>query len=227
MSEIDPELALRIIGGVAAVIFYGRFYLQWIASERAGRSVMPVAFWYMSSVGSLMLLGYGAATGSANGTLSHSFNIVVYTRNLIHIWREQGTLTPARASAVKALVVVVALVATSVLAYTWWHKFLETQGFSQEEARKTWFWIAVGAAAQGMFACRFIVQWIASEAQQKSVIPVAFWYLSLAAGTLLFLAHLNQAEWVYAAGVASTVLIYARNLWLIYRGRGVESSSGN
>lgn len=220
MIETEPVWWLRAIGTIAAAIFYGRFYVQWIASERAGRSVMPVAFWYMSSVGSLMLLGFGAATGSANGTLSHSFNIVVYTRNLIHIWREKGTLTPVRYRAVNVLVVCVALLAAAVLAYTWWNKYLDTQNESPEVAQKIWFWIAVGAVAQGLFASRFLVQWIASEAKKKSVIPVAFWYLSLAAGTLLCLAHLNQQEWIYAAGVASTVVIYLRNLWLIHRGTG-------
>ena len=88
------EILWESAGILGAVIFFGRFYLQWIVSEREKRSVVPLAFWYMSTVGSLLLLAYGVRRGSAVGVLSYSFNIVVYARNLIHIWRERGQLTP-------------------------------------------------------------------------------------------------------------------------------------
>ena len=78
MDEGPSPGALWTLFGVAGgLIFYGRFYVQWIASERAGRSVMPVAFWYMSSAGSVMLVAYAFALQSPLGALGQTFNIVI------------------------------------------------------------------------------------------------------------------------------------------------------
>jgi lipid-A-disaccharide synthase-like uncharacterized protein len=214
MSHWD---AATLFGGAAALIFYGRFYLQWIVSERRGESVMPVGFWYMSVIGSLMLLGYGAYVRSPVGVLSHSFNMVIYTRNLIHIWRAGGTLSKRRAILVQGFAGLIVLAALGMLASTWLREYQLVQETSPEQARQTWFWLFVGVAGQGLFACRFIVQWLVTEAKQKSVIPVAFWWLSVLAASMLLLSHLKRGEWVFVLGVSSTLLIYGRNLWLIYR----------
>ena len=83
----DLALIWQAIGIAGGLIFYGRFYVQWIASERAGKSVMPIVFWYMSSVGSVLLMMFAFVSQSPVGALGQSFNLVVYSRNLIHIWR--------------------------------------------------------------------------------------------------------------------------------------------
>jgi lipid-A-disaccharide synthase-like uncharacterized protein len=205
------------LGIVAAIIFFGRFYLQWLVSERAGQSVIPVGFWYMSCTGSLMLLVYAALLGSPVGALSHCFNIVVYARNLYHIWGEKGWMTRGRALVIHAGVVLILLGAAGLTLYTWSNEIALSRESTASEIRQTWFWIAVGALGQGLFACRFIVQWLATERTRKSVVPVSFWYLSLFASFLLMASHMHRQEWVFAAGIASTLLIYARNLWLIKR----------
>lgn len=48
------------------------------------------------------------------------------------------------------------------------------------------WWVVLGFVAQAMFTGRFLVQWIESERQGKSVIPIAFWFFSIAGGLLLF-----------------------------------------
>jgi len=217
---MEPSLSAvaTAFGTAAAVIFYSRFYLQWLVSEMKKRSVVPVAFWYMSATGSFMLLLYGVLVQSPIGVLSHSFNMLIYMRNLVHIWREKGVLTWWRSWIAHGLVIAVGSFAVISLGVTWLREYDITRAASPEVARQTWFWIGVGVVGQGLFGCRFLIQWLATEAQKKSVIPVAFWYLSLAAATLLLASHLQRREWVFAAGVASTLLIYARNLWLIHRG---------
>lgn len=209
----------QALGVTAAVIFFGRFYLQWIVSEIKGRSVVPIGFWYMSSVGSLMLLAYGFYIQSPVGTLSHAFNIVVYSRNLVHIWRERQQLTPRRSVILHAAVAAIVLGAASLAALTWLREYHAMRGQPAEIVRQTWLWIAVGVAGQALFACRFLVQWVVSEARRKSVMPVAFWHLSIAASLLLTASHLQRAEWIFAAGLATTLLIYIRNLWLIRNAR--------
>jgi lipid-A-disaccharide synthase-like uncharacterized protein len=78
-------------------------------------------------------------------------------------------------------------------------------------------WIAVGFVGQVVFGLRFIVQWIATERQKRSVVPVAFWYLSLA-GTVILLTY-STYRWdpVFMAGFALNMIIYLRNLYFIHR----------
>ena len=220
--EIDPGV---IIGGIAACIFYGRFYLQWYTSEKAKRSVVPIGFWYMSSVGSLLLFGYGVYQQSAVGTMSHCFNIFIYARNLIHIWRKEGTLSPRRSRIAHGLVLVVILVALGLLSLTWLNVFQATQVGGKEEATRTWFWIAIGVAGQGLFAYRFVIQWLATEKRKESVVPVSFWYFSVAAAILMFASFAQLRDWVFAVGIATTLPIYARNLWIIHRDKQQHSEA--
>jgi lipid-A-disaccharide synthase-like uncharacterized protein len=80
-------------------------------------------------------------------------------------------------------------------------------------------WLAIGFGAQLLFSARFLVQWIASERVGRSVVPLAFWYFSLAGGGLLLLYAIYRKDPVFIVGQASGLLIYARNLYLIYRER--------
>tara|TARA_Y100000590_G_scaffold413986_1_gene510396 strand:+ start:180 stop:464 length:285 start_codon:yes stop_codon:yes gene_type:complete len=80
-------------------------------------------------------------------------------------------------------------------------------------------WLLIGFVGQGLFASRFWVQWIASEKQRKSIIPVAFWYLSIAGGLTLFAYALYREDPVFIVGQATGLLIYSRNLYFIYRER--------
>ncbi|MBE2276863.1 MAG: lipid-A-disaccharide synthase N-terminal domain-containing protein [Rhodobacteraceae bacterium] len=87
-------------------------------------------------------------------------------------------------------------------------------------------WVMVGLAGQFLFTARFLVQWIASEKQRRSVVPVAFWYFSLAGGTVLLTYALWRRDPVFVLGQSMGLLIYLRNLWLIHAerpGRATES----
>lgn len=211
----DVALFWHAIGIAGGVIFYGRFYVQWIASERAGRSVMPLLFWYMSSIGSVLLMAFAVATRSPLGALGQNFNLVVYGRNLIHIWRERGTLTPLRRNLVNGTMFVVAAAAIYLLVYVWLREVEHVQQQPEHVSRQVWFWLAIGVIGQALFAARSLVQWLATERQRRSVIPPSFWYLSLVASALQAGAFLQRGEWVFGAGMIATIFIYLRNIWLI------------
>lgn len=225
--DAEPSVATvwTVFGIVGGIIFYSRFYVQWIYSEIKKRSVVPIAFWYMSSVGSLMLLTYAFASQSPLGALGQSFNIVVYSRNLVHIWREQGRLTPALNRSVHVVAGVIATIAMGLVATTWWREYQLTNERPVDEVAEVWLWLVVGVIGQGLFAGRFIVQWIATEMKRKSVIPSAFWYLSIVAAILQASAFFQRQEWVFAVGSVATILIYARNVWFVRRGKGGEQSA--
>lgn len=65
---------------------------------------------------------------------------------------------------------------------------------------------------------RFLVQWIQSERRKRSVIPIAFWYFSIAGGTTLLAYALYRQDPVFILGQAGGLLIYGRNLYFIFRG---------
>lgn len=80
-------------------------------------------------------------------------------------------------------------------------------------------WLAVGFLGQGLFSARFVVQWLKSEKLKKSVVPLAFWYFSLAGGVVLLAYAIHRTDPVFVVGQAAGVFIYLRNLHLIYRER--------
>lgn len=81
-------------------------------------------------------------------------------------------------------------------------------------------WLALGFSAQLMFAMRFIVQWIASERARRSIVPEHFWYFSGAGGALLFAYAIYRLDPVFMLGQGLGLLIYARNIQMIWRVRG-------
>jgi lipid-A-disaccharide synthase-like uncharacterized protein len=84
----------------------------------------------------------------------------------------------------------------------------------------TWL-VLVGYVGQALFTMRFVVQWIASERAKKSVIPVAFWFFSIGGGLLLFAYALMVKDPVFILGQGFGVFVYLRNLYFVYREKGV------
>ncbi len=78
-------------------------------------------------------------------------------------------------------------------------------------------WLVIGFCGQALFGSRFLIQWIASEKQKRSVIPLAFWYCSIFGGLTLFSYALYRMDPVFIVGQALGVFIYARNLYFIHR----------
>lgn len=78
-------------------------------------------------------------------------------------------------------------------------------------------WLTIGFVGQLFFMGRFLVQWIVSERRKRSVIPLSFWYLSLAGSFILLSYAIHKRDPVFILGFSLNSLIYVRNLWLIYR----------
>jgi lipid-A-disaccharide synthase-like uncharacterized protein len=74
------------IGLLGQVLFTGRMVIQWLASERNRKSVVPAMFWWMSLIGALMLLTYFLWRRDIVGVLGQSFGLIVYIRNLYFIY---------------------------------------------------------------------------------------------------------------------------------------------
>lgn len=78
-------------------------------------------------------------------------------------------------------------------------------------------WLILGFIGQSCFSLRFLIQWITSEIKKKSVIPEAFWYLSVAGGLLCLGYSIYRKDPVFIFGMATGLVVYTRNLVLVLR----------
>lgn len=76
-------------------------------------------------------------------------------------------------------------------------------------------WVLFGFLAQFIFFLRFVIQWIASEKEKKSIIPVAFWYLGIVGSLMILIYSIKREDIVFVVGSIFNVLIYLRNIVLI------------
>ena len=86
-------------------------------------------------------------------------------------------------------------------------------------SNETKIWLAIGFLGQAIFTARFLAQWIASERKKDSVVPVVFWWLSLAGGMTLLCYAVHREDPVIIVGQALGVFIYVRNLMLVAKGK--------
>lgn len=91
LIQFDWWIAL---GFLAQAMFTMRFAVQWIASERAGRSVVPTAFWLFSIGGGLLLLVYALYRRDPVFIAGQALGVVIYLRNLHFVFREKKRSAP-------------------------------------------------------------------------------------------------------------------------------------
>lgn len=97
--------------------------------------------------------------------------------------------------------------------------------FLHVDSWREFVWVCVGLTGQLLFTARFLVQWITSEKEKRSVIPIAFWYFSLAGGIVLLSYALYRRDPVFVLGQSMGLVIYARNLWLIHAAQDQKPAS--
>jgi lipid-A-disaccharide synthase-like uncharacterized protein len=80
---------------------------------------------------------------------------------------------------------------------------------------KETIWLVIGFLGQALFSARFLVQWIKSEREKKSVFPIAFWYFSIAGGVTLLAYAVYRNDPVFIVGQLTGLFIYFRNLYFV------------
>ena len=93
VAKFDFWLAFGLI---AQLFFTARFLVQWIASERAGNSVVPIAFWFCSMGGGLMTLVYGVVKREPVIIMGQLFATIIYLRNIMLIVKNRGSASKTR-----------------------------------------------------------------------------------------------------------------------------------
>ena len=86
-------------------------------------------------------------------------------------------------------------------------------------------WIGIGFLGQGLFFGRWVIQWIASERNAESRVPVSFWYMSLIGGLITLAYAIYRKDPVFISGQGVGTFVYLRNLVLIQRAGQTKGQS--
>ncbi len=84
-------------------------------------------------------------------------------------------------------------------------------------------WLVIGFVGQALFTARFVVQWWVSEQQRDSVVPIAFWWLSLLGGAALLAYAISRRDPVIISGQTMGLFVYGRNLMLADKGKAARA----
>lgn len=100
MFNLTPtEILILAVGFAGQTMFFMRFFVQWLYSEKHKRSLIPTAFWYFSLGGAFLLLTYAIIKKDPVFIVGQSTGFIIYTRNLILIKREQKEKLAAKSKA--------------------------------------------------------------------------------------------------------------------------------
>jgi len=196
-----------LFGLLGNVLFTARVLVQWIASERKGRTVVPVSFWWLSLSGASVLIVYAFGRLEIPFILGYAVTLVPYIRNL------RIEYHPERPGRRSGWLIAAAVMLGCIPIFIFW----------QEQAVKDgWTWF--GLLGNAVFGSRFFVQWVQSEARRQSVLPLSFWYLSLVGSLVLLMYSVIRNDLVFILGFLFNVIPYGRNIYLIHRGKRVVPS---
>lgn len=201
-----------IVGFIGQGLFSARFVIQWLATEKNRKSVVPLAFWYFSIAGSLTLLAYALFRKDPVFVLGQTFGVFIYLRNLYFIKPE----------VVKKLIAAISLVVVAILSYLFTSGYVSPEQIKELRSNNTTkdtIWQVIGFVGQIMFSMRFILQWLASEKQKQSVMPVSFWYFSMIGSVTLLSYAIYQKDPVFILGQSFGMIVYLRNLYFIFKSK--------
>lgn len=191
---------VEAIGWFGNACFFSRFFVQWWASEKAGRSVAPRAFWKISIAGALAVAIYTFARHQFVLLPSYAVGGVIATRNLQYARGAPKRLAPNAA-------LVLAFLAIGLMIALATHATRSAEGESAP-------WLALAVLGQALWSSRFVLQWWASESRGESHFPAHFWWISLVGNLLLLAYALHLRDAVYIAGFVPGPLVQIRNLML-------------
>ena len=193
------------VGMVGQVLFAARMFVQWFHSEKAGRPLSPVLFWQLSLLGGIVFFAYGILRKDFAIVLGQLLTYFIYIRNL-HLKRQWLTVTALFRW-------VVYLVPVASLAYLFSSAPGNLQDILGNAAIPLWLKVW-GTVGQLVFAARFVVQWLDSEARSESVFSTAFWIISVVGSSMVVVYAVFRRDPVLFLGQAGGVAIYLRNLAL-------------
>lgn len=191
------------IGFLAQFLFSARLFVQWILSEKNKRIVTPSLFWKLSLLASFLLFVYGYLRDDFAIMLGQSLTYFIYIRNL-HLQGEwQRSPLPLR----------LFLLIFPIIIVIYGYNNGEYDLYQLFHNEKIPFWLLLlGIISQIIFTLRFVYQWIYSEKNKISELPVGFWRMSVLGASLILTYAIFRKDPVLFVGHIAGLIIYIRNI---------------
>ncbi|MDB9720985.1 lipid-A-disaccharide synthase N-terminal domain-containing protein [Winogradskyella sp.] len=194
------------IGFLAQILFSSRLIIQWITSEKQRKVITPSTFWTLSLIASFLLFIYGYLRLDFAIMLGQGLTYFIYIRNL----QLQGQWQKYP----KIIQYLLFIVPILIVIFYYNNNKIDLELLFKNEAIPFWLLI-LGIVAQVIFTLRFVYQWIHSERQKTSTLPMGFWILSLIGAVLILSYAIIREDPVLFVGHLFGLIIYARNAYLI------------
>ena len=193
------------IGFLAQILFSGRLILQWVLSEKSKKVLTPSIFWKLSLLASFLLFIYGYFRDDFAIMLGQALTYFIYIRNL----QLQGEWQKAP----KALRIYLWIFPAILVAYGYNNNIYDVDNLFKNEVIPLWLLIW-GSLAQVIFTLRFVYQWIHSEKNKESSLPLGFWGMSLIGSLMILFYAVKREDPVLLVGHLMGSFIYFRNIIL-------------
>ncbi|MBU2928587.1 lipid-A-disaccharide synthase N-terminal domain-containing protein [Winogradskyella psychrotolerans] len=194
------------IGFLAQILFSSRLIIQWITSEKQRKVITPKTFWTLSLIASFLLFIYGYLRLDFAIMLGQSLTYFIYIRNL----QLQGQWQ--KFPKIVQYLLFIAPILIVVFYYN--NNKIDLELLFKNADIPSWLLI-LGIVAQVIFTLRFVYQWIHSERNKESTLPLGFWVLSLIGAGLILTYAIIREDPVLFVGHLFGLIIYARNAYLI------------
>ncbi|MCI5057413.1 MAG: lipid-A-disaccharide synthase N-terminal domain-containing protein [Flavobacteriales bacterium] len=205
LEIFSSEAFILTIGFSAQILFSGRMLSQWILSERAKKIIVPKIFWIFSLLGSFLLFVYGWLREDFAIMFGQVLTYFIYIRNM----QLQGTwrIIPM----VFRIFLFLFPILIIVYSYNNGRNDLNLLLKNEDVPLYLLLWGSIG---QVIFTCRFIYQWIYSEYQKKSELPMGFWFLSFTGSILIISYAIIRKDPVLIVGQLFGLVVYTRNIYI-------------
>ena len=193
------------IGFFAQILFSGRLILQWVLSEKSKKVLTPSLFWKLSLIASFLLFVYGYLRDDFAIMLGQTLTYFIYIRNL----QLQGEWQKAP----KWLRIFLWIFPALLVVYSYNNNIYDLDNLFKNEDIPLWLLIW-GSLAQVIFTLRFVYQWIHSEKNKESSLPLGFWRMSLVGSLMILFYAIKREDPVLLVGHLMGSFIYLRNIML-------------
>ena len=191
------------LGFTAQALFSARMLIQWILSEKAGKSVSPAIYWQLSLLASVLFLVYGFLRDDFVIILGQiiSYYIYIWNLNTKNIWKPLPAFMRFGITMLPPIIIAYMIFIKGVCL-----KCLFT-GVPVG-------WLLFGSAGQIIFTLRFIYQWLYSKARNESLLPAGFWRLSITGSFITIIYAIFRNDPVLIIGQGVGFITYIRNLFI-------------
>ena len=207
--EFVQKYAVYALGFFAQSLFGARLVVQLILSERKRKVVSPTIFWQLSLAASFLFMIYGILRNDSIIIIGQTLSYFIYIRNL-QLKKDWAKFHPVNRVAILLLPVVA--VGYIVLSIEKLHAISENSNLMDPI-------IFIGAVGQLLLNLRFIYQWIYSERENDSVLPLGFWVISVVASVMVLGYAWYRLDPVLLVAQGMGIFVYVRNVVIHFRSK--------